>query len=53
MRGSALTPYLLGRINEATQGRSYDCNLTLLENNARIAGEMAGCLSKKSFACGT
>jgi pseudouridine-5'-phosphate glycosidase len=39
--GAALTPFLLGRVAEATEGRSLRANLALLENNARIAGLVA------------
>jgi pseudouridine-5'-phosphate glycosidase len=39
--GAALTPFLLGRVAAATSGRALRANLALLENNARIAGEIA------------
>jgi pseudouridine-5'-phosphate glycosidase len=39
--GPAVTPYLLARIAERTEGRSLRANLALLENNARVAGEIA------------
>src|SRR5262249_16591114 len=41
VRGQALTPYLLSRIAELTQGESLAANLALLENNARVAAQMA------------
>jgi len=41
MRGSAVTPYLLARIATLTQGHSLTANLALLENNARVAAELA------------
>lgn len=44
--GSAVTPYLLKKVNEATQAKSMVVNTALLENNARIAGEIAVRLSK-------
>ena len=40
-RGKALTPYLLSRINELTHGDSLAANLALLENNARVAAQIA------------
>jgi pseudouridine-5'-phosphate glycosidase len=41
IRGKARTPFLLGVVAEATQGRSLEANLALLEDNARLAGEIA------------
>jgi pseudouridine-5'-phosphate glycosidase len=41
VRGAALTPFVLGRIGEATGGRSVPANLALAENNARVAGSVA------------
>jgi len=37
----ALTPFLLGRINELTMGKSMSTNLSLLLNNARLAAQIA------------
>ncbi len=39
--GAAVTPFVLGRIADATAGRSIPANLALAENNARIAAEIA------------
>lgn len=39
--GTALTPYLLERLNKATAGKSLQANLALLENNARLAAQIA------------
>ncbi len=39
--GAYVTPFLLRRIAAATEGRALAANLALLENNARIAGEIA------------
>ena len=41
IRGAAVTPYLLGAVSEATGGRTLATNLGLLEENARLAGEIA------------
>jgi pseudouridine-5'-phosphate glycosidase len=41
IHGAAVTPFVLGRISEATQGRSVPANLALAENNARVAAEVA------------
>ncbi len=42
--GKALTPYLLQRIFELTEGRSLAANIALVLNNARLAAEIAACL---------
>jgi pseudouridine-5'-phosphate glycosidase len=39
--GAAVTPFVLARIGEATDGRSIPANLALAENNARVAAEIA------------
>ncbi len=39
--GAAVTPFVLGRIGTATDGRSVPANLALAENNARVAAEIA------------
>jgi pseudouridine-5'-phosphate glycosidase len=41
IRGAALTPFLLTRLNEATAGKSLAANIALVRNNARVAGEIA------------
>lgn len=41
IRGAAVTPFVLGRIGVATEGRSVPANLALAENNARVAAEVA------------
>ena len=45
IRGKAATPFLLRRVNELTEGHSLTANLALLENNARVAGEIAVALN--------
>ena len=39
--GKARTPFLLSELAELTDGRSLEANLALLEDNARLAGEIA------------
>ena len=39
--GAALTPYLLGAVLAATNGRSLPANLALLESNAELAAHIA------------
>ena len=41
IRGAALTPYLLDRINQISEGKSLHANLALLENNARLAAKIS------------
>ena len=45
VRGAALTPFLLGQLSDATEGRSLAANLSLLRANARIAAQIALALS--------
>lgn len=44
-KGQELTPFLLQRISELTEGRSLRSNLALLLNNARLAAEIAKAIS--------
>jgi pseudouridine-5'-phosphate glycosidase len=39
--GPAVTPFVLGRIAAATEGRSVPANLALAEHNAAVAAEIA------------
>jgi len=41
VRGKAVTPFLLAALAEETEGRSLEANLALLEDNARVAAEIA------------
>jgi pseudouridylate synthase len=41
LRGGGATPWILARVAELTAGRSVTANLALIENNARVAGEIA------------
>jgi pseudouridylate synthase len=42
--GPALTPWLLGRIADLTDGAAVRANTALIVNNAQVAGELAGAL---------
>jgi pseudouridylate synthase len=44
--GSAVTPWLLAAVAEATQGRSRQANLALLTRNAAVAAEVAVALAR-------
>ncbi|PWE33171.1 pseudouridine-5-phosphate glycosidase [Maritimibacter sp. 55A14] len=41
IRGKAVTPFLLARLFELTEGRSLEANIALLLNNARLAAAIA------------
>ncbi len=43
--GKAVTPYLLAKMKEVTEGRSLAANLALIRNNARVGGQIASALS--------
>ncbi|MCC5618958.1 pseudouridine-5'-phosphate glycosidase [Nostoc sp. CHAB 5715] len=43
--GKAVTPYLLDKIFHLTSGRSLETNIALVENNARLAAEIAVALA--------
>nr|XP_025975607.1 pseudouridine-metabolizing bifunctional protein C1861.05-like isoform X2 [Dromaius novaehollandiae] len=44
--GKELTPFLLQKINELTDGKSLDSNIALIQNNARVGSCIAVALSK-------
>ena len=48
VRGAAITPFVLGRIAEATDGDSLPANLALAEHNAEIAAQVAVAISQAS-----
>jgi len=50
IHGQKLTPFLLSRISELTDGKSLRTNLALLLNNARLAAQIAGEMSGKKKA---
>jgi len=41
IRGKAITPFLLAKIESLTGGRSLETNIELVLNNARLGGEVA------------
>ena len=43
--GKAVTPFILDRMYETTTRRSLAANIALIENNARLAAEIAGALA--------
>ncbi|MGV3573879.1 MAG: pseudouridine-5'-phosphate glycosidase [Devosia sp.] len=46
VKGKAMTPFLLQRIFELTEGKSLVSNIALVKNNARVAGEIAVALAQ-------
>lgn len=44
--GKSVTPYLLQRIFELTEGRSLTANIALVRNNARLAARIAAAMAK-------
>ena len=46
--GKAVTPFLLSRMVELTEGRSLKTNIALIKNNARLAARIAVALKAKS-----
>jgi pseudouridylate synthase len=47
VRGAALTPWLLARVQELSGGGAVKANLSLLANNARVAAQVAAALAGK------
>jgi len=43
--GRELTPFLLSRLAQGSEGATLKANIALLENNARIASQVAGALT--------
>jgi pseudouridylate synthase len=43
--GRELTPFLLARMAQASEGATLQANIALLENNARVAAAIAGALT--------
>ncbi len=44
LRGRAVTPFLLERLRELSQGRSLTANIAMLRNNACVAAELSRAL---------
>lgn len=45
----AVTPFLLDRIYELTEGKSLTANIALVRNNARLAGKVAVALKERAI----
>ena len=48
--GKDATPFLLARINESTGGTSLKANIALVENNARLAADIAAAYARLTSA---
>jgi pseudouridine-5'-phosphate glycosidase len=46
IRGGSLTPFVLGRLGELSEGRTLRTNIGLIVNNARMAARIAVALAK-------
>ncbi len=46
VRGKDITPFLLAKVKELTKGVSFDSNVQLAYNNARVAAKIAKALSQ-------
>jgi pseudouridine-5'-phosphate glycosidase len=44
IRGKAMTPFLLEHVSDLTGGESQQANIALLQNNARVAAQIANAL---------
>jgi len=40
-----VTPFLLARLSERSNGKTLDANIALLENNARVGAQIACALN--------
>lgn len=47
IHGKAVTPYLLAKVVELTEGQSLKSNIQLVFNNVRLAAQIAAALNKK------
>ncbi|MCK6577187.1 MAG: pseudouridine-5'-phosphate glycosidase [Anaerolineae bacterium] len=50
LSGPRVTPYVLGRVADLTEGASRRANTSLLINNARVAGQIAEALRRRDQA---
>lgn len=46
IHGKDVTPYLLAKMKEVTEGRSLEANLSLVRNNARLGAKVAAALAR-------
>ncbi|KAM3870523.1 uncharacterized protein ACN63O_005641 [Diretmus argenteus] len=46
IRGRDVTPFILQKVNELTEGKSLQANIALIHNNAKVGGQIACALSQ-------
>lgn len=46
IQGKEVTPFLLGKVKELTEGKSLEANIALVKNNAKIGAEIAIALNQ-------
>jgi pseudouridine-5'-phosphate glycosidase len=46
IQGKDITPFLLSKVWEATQGMSVNANVEFVKNNARMGARIASCLAQ-------
>ena len=50
IHGKAVTPFVLARVTELTEGDSRRANVAFLVNNARVGGQIAAALANLSYS---
>ena len=48
--GARVTPFVLGRVNQLTDGAAVRSNVALVENNARVGADVAVALAEAADA---
>ncbi|KAK3535667.1 hypothetical protein QTP70_019733 [Hemibagrus guttatus] len=48
IRGRDVTPFILHRVNELTEGQSLRANIALIHNNARVGSQIARALAERT-----
>lgn len=48
--GKQVTPFLLGKVKELTEGKSLVANIALVKNNARVGAKIAASLAKQRIS---
>lgn len=48
--GKQVTPFLLGKVKELTEGKSLVANIALVKNNARVGAKIAASLAKQGIS---
>ena len=48
IRGKEVTPFLLSKVKDLTEGKSLEANIALVKNNARLGGKIAAAMKSLS-----